>query len=70
VHLPDGAEWVEDFINELASFPHGRHDDQVDAFGQGVIYFRNREFGLGSSTTVGFDALAAAIESGVDLPMI
>jgi predicted phage terminase large subunit-like protein len=29
-----GAEWVPAFIHELASFPTGAHDDQVDAFSQ------------------------------------
>lgn len=29
-----GAEWVPAFIDELASFPTGAHDDQVDAFSQ------------------------------------
>lgn len=30
VGLVDGP-WVEDFLNEVCSFPAGRHDDQVDA---------------------------------------
>ncbi|MEP0314144.1 phage terminase large subunit [Hyphomonas sp.] len=34
VHLPVEAEWKADFLNELLAFPHGRHDDQVDAFSQ------------------------------------
>lgn len=29
-----GAEWVPAFIDELAGFPTGAHDDQVDAFSQ------------------------------------
>lgn len=29
-----GAEWVPAFIDELAAFPAGSHDDQVDAFSQ------------------------------------
>lgn len=35
-HLPhpDLAPWVWAFIDELAAFPTGRHDDQVDAFSQ------------------------------------
>lgn len=32
VHLPKDAEWRTDFINELANFPVGQHDDLVDAF--------------------------------------
>jgi predicted phage terminase large subunit-like protein len=35
-HLPhpDIAPWVSAFIDELAAFPTGRHNDQVDAFSQ------------------------------------
>ena len=29
-YLPLGASWVDDFIEEHASFPNGAHDDQVD----------------------------------------
>jgi predicted phage terminase large subunit-like protein len=29
--LPKEALWLADFENELLAFPHGRHDDQVDA---------------------------------------
>lgn len=30
-YLPDGAPWLEDFVGELAGFPRGKHDDEVDA---------------------------------------
>lgn len=33
VYLPQNAAWVADFLSELCSFPAGKHDDQVDAFG-------------------------------------
>lgn len=29
-YLPIGASWVDDFIEEMAAFPRGAHDDQVD----------------------------------------
>jgi predicted phage terminase large subunit-like protein len=32
-HAPD---WVAAFIEEAATFPKGRHDDQVDSFSQAV----------------------------------
>jgi predicted phage terminase large subunit-like protein len=38
VLLPDGAPWLDDFVDELANFPVGTHDDQVDALSQGIIY--------------------------------
>lgn len=34
---PEKAPWVLDFIEECTIFPNGKHDDQVDAFTQGVI---------------------------------
>jgi predicted phage terminase large subunit-like protein len=34
VHLPKDAPWLGDFLNELLSFPNGRHDDQVDSVSQ------------------------------------
>ena len=30
VHLPQGASWVDGFIEEHATFPAGAHDDMVD----------------------------------------
>jgi predicted phage terminase large subunit-like protein len=38
VCLPQGAEWVADFIDELATFPNAAHDDQVDALVQALRY--------------------------------
>jgi predicted phage terminase large subunit-like protein len=33
VYLPrgEGCEWVHEYVEEMASFPNGSHDDQVDA---------------------------------------
>ena len=36
VHLPKGAPWFDDFIEETLSFPSGTHDDQVDAMSMGL----------------------------------
>ncbi len=36
VFLPHRAPWLEEFRREILAFPHGRHDDQVDAFAQGL----------------------------------
>ncbi len=30
VYLMEGAEWVSDYIDEMAAFPSAAHDDQVD----------------------------------------
>lgn len=37
VVFKSGAPWLSDFENELLKFPHGRHDDMVDAFVYGVL---------------------------------
>ncbi|MFY0760199.1 phage terminase large subunit [Metabacillus dongyingensis] len=42
VYLPRQAEWVHDFVEEAASFPKGKNDDQVDSMSQALnrfIYF-------------------------------
>jgi hypothetical protein len=38
VFLPQGAEWVAQFVDECASFPAGAHDDCVDALTQVLNY--------------------------------
>jgi predicted phage terminase large subunit-like protein len=39
----DGSTpWVDAFIDECASFPNATHDDQVDAYTQGVIHLRDK----------------------------
>jgi predicted phage terminase large subunit-like protein len=36
IYLPDGAPWVDEFLDELHAFPKAAHDDQVDAFVYGI----------------------------------
>lgn len=38
VFLPKEAPWLDDFMEELATFPKGAHDDQVDSFTQALNY--------------------------------
>ena len=33
VHLPQAADWLAEYLHELAVFPHGRYDDQVELDG-------------------------------------
>jgi predicted phage terminase large subunit-like protein len=51
IHLPgravpgsasgyQAADWVAQLIEEAASFPNGRHDDQIDAYSQAINYAR------------------------------
>ena len=45
VFLPQQAPWLGDFQIELAAFPNGRHDDQVDSMSQFLIWAFNHESG-------------------------
>lgn len=38
-YLPEGAEWLGDFIDEFAAFPLGKNDDIVDSVSQCEIRF-------------------------------
>ena len=40
IFLPESAPWVSDFIEEMACFPNGVHDDVVDATTQALNYLR------------------------------
>jgi predicted phage terminase large subunit-like protein len=40
--LPDGADWVIDFVDELGSFPAAVHNDQVDALSQAHIWLTGK----------------------------
>lgn len=44
VMLPRRADWLADFEAELIAFPHGAHDDQVDAFSQYLNWVRERQW--------------------------
>jgi predicted phage terminase large subunit-like protein len=44
VHLPREADWLGGFLLELLTFPHGRHDDQVDSVSQYVNWAAKRRF--------------------------
>jgi predicted phage terminase large subunit-like protein len=41
VLFPEGASWLSDLEDELASFPGGLHDDQVDAISQALNRMRD-----------------------------
>lgn len=42
VFLPESASWLMDYVEELASFPAGAHDDQVDTTTQALLYLTGR----------------------------
>lgn len=41
--LPARAHWLGEFANELLGFPSSRHDDQVDALSQLLIWVQERD---------------------------
>lgn len=62
VYLPAQATWLADFLDELSSFPAAPHDDQVDAFTQGLGFLRRP-----SNTWRAFD-LNDFLFGGGDMP--
>ncbi len=53
VHVPHHAPWLRDYLQELAKFPKGRFDDQVDSTSQALGY-------IGSPT--GLDLMTTSLE--------
>jgi predicted phage terminase large subunit-like protein len=52
VFLPESAPWPNDYIDELAAFPTGVHDDAVDSTTQALNYLRHQPlhtWGVGKS---------------------
>ncbi|MCZ8170510.1 MAG: phage terminase large subunit, partial [Brevundimonas sp.] len=45
IYVPSKAPWLEVFLSELASFPHGKHDDQVDSVIQFLAAIESERFG-------------------------
>jgi predicted phage terminase large subunit-like protein len=43
IYLPEGAPWLQAWVDEFASFPKGRNDDQVDALSQALIDMADEE---------------------------
>lgn len=38
VHLPEGAPWLGEYVDQWTAFPAGAHDDMVDASSQALHY--------------------------------
>lgn len=45
VALPQEALWLSEFEREILTFPHGRHDDHVDALSQYLNWIRGQRQG-------------------------
>lgn len=42
VYVPDGAAWLDEWLDELSVFPHADNDDQVDAMTQAIQYLSTK----------------------------
>ena len=42
IHLPEGADWATDWIDEIVAFPNGEYDDQVDALSMYLDFMATR----------------------------
>lgn len=49
--LPERAEWLAEYVNELTVFPHGKYDDQVDSTSQAIDWIR-RNFMQRNTVTI------------------
>lgn len=43
VYLPESAQWLHDYIEELSAFPTGEHDDQVDSTSQAINWLNGKK---------------------------
>ncbi len=41
VWIPDQAHWLDAFLHEVAMFPNGRHDDQIDSLSQALAWLHD-----------------------------
>lgn len=42
VKLPQAADWLDEFLSEIRSFPRGKHDDEVDAMTMAVRFLMDK----------------------------
>jgi predicted phage terminase large subunit-like protein len=46
VYLPTEAVWLDAYLQEMAAFPKGKHDDQVDSTSQALDWVKDQFFSL------------------------
>lgn len=49
VRISAAADWISDLLDELAAFPNGTHDDQIDAISIAVQMASKRSFRSGGA---------------------
>ena len=47
VHIPAQADWIPEYLHEIASFPRGKYDDQVDSTSQALDWSKQGTGRLG-----------------------
>jgi predicted phage terminase large subunit-like protein len=47
VYLPREAPWLSEYLYELAMFPNGKYDDQIDSTSQALAWTKQRPSGWG-----------------------
>ena len=47
VYLPKAAHWLPEYLHELAMFPNGKFDDQIDSTSQALSWTKRRPAGWG-----------------------
>lgn len=65
VYLPQGEEWLHEFIDQFTAFPAGKHDDMVDSASQAISHLLYASGALPETTPQrtdgnGYDDLATA----------
>jgi predicted phage terminase large subunit-like protein len=63
VYLPERAEWLQDFIEEICSFPSVEHDDQVDSMTMALSQLSGNviwtgDIGVGQTESSGYEVYA------------
>lgn len=56
VWIPQEAYWLGDYLNELAMFPKGKYDDQIDSTAQALAYIK--ELGSSGNLATSLDLMA------------
>jgi predicted phage terminase large subunit-like protein len=62
----EASPWVADFIEELAQFPRGKNDDQVDWFVHALTYYTRPVDGVEEEVTVAEDFEDVTLSSELD----
>jgi len=61
VHIPEEADWLLEYLHEMAAFPQGKFDDQVDSTSQALDWFKHANHDLHDLTV--FKAFSRRLET-------